>query len=63
MHCRQFSNNDWKMVEDRMEKTFSSWADKHMSVWGEGEISANQLCPNKPNNACAHIFQSAEGSA
>jgi hypothetical protein len=30
---------------------------------GRGEISANQLCPNKPNNACAHIFQSAEGSA
>ena len=35
MHFRKLSNNDWKLIEQRIEKKFSSWKAKHMSVGGD----------------------------
>jgi hypothetical protein len=34
MHCRKLSNNDWKIVEQRIEKKLSIWKGKHLSVGG-----------------------------
>jgi hypothetical protein len=32
MHHKKLSNNDWKIIEQRIEKKFSSWKGKHLSV-------------------------------
>jgi hypothetical protein len=32
MHFRKLSNNEWKMIEQRIEKKISSWKDKYFSV-------------------------------
>jgi hypothetical protein len=34
MHHRKLSNSNWKMIEQRTEKKFSSWKGKHLSVRG-----------------------------
>src|SRR5512141_1681720 len=34
MHFRKLSNKDWKLIEERIEKKFSSWKGKHLSVGG-----------------------------
>ena len=34
MHFRKLSNNDWKVIEQRIERKLSSWKGKHMSVGG-----------------------------
>ena len=34
MHVRKLCNNDWKVIEQRIEKKLSSWKGKHMSVGG-----------------------------
>jgi hypothetical protein len=32
MHHRKLSNNDWKIIEQWIEKILSSWKGKHLSV-------------------------------
>ena len=34
MHFRKLSNNDWKIIEDRIEKRMSGWKGKLLSVGG-----------------------------
>jgi hypothetical protein len=34
MHHKRLSNNDWKIIEERIEKKLSSWKGKHLSVGG-----------------------------
>jgi hypothetical protein len=34
MHHKKLSNNDWKIIEQRIEKKLSSWKGKHLSVGG-----------------------------
>jgi hypothetical protein len=34
MHFRKLSNNEWKMIEQRIEKKLSSWKGKYLSVGG-----------------------------
>ena len=34
MHFRKLSNNDWKIIEDRIEKRLSGWKGKLLSVGG-----------------------------
>jgi hypothetical protein len=34
MHFRKLSNNDWKMIEQIIEKKLSSWKGKYLSVGG-----------------------------
>jgi hypothetical protein len=34
MHFRKLCNNDWKVIDQRIEKKLSSWKGKHMSVGG-----------------------------
>jgi hypothetical protein len=34
MHHRKLSNNDWKIIEQWIEKILSSWKGKHLSVEG-----------------------------
>jgi hypothetical protein len=34
MHVRKLSDEDWKMVEERIEKRLSSWKGKYLSVGG-----------------------------
>ncbi len=34
MHFRKLSNNDWMVIEQRIERKLSSWKGKHMSVGG-----------------------------
>jgi hypothetical protein len=34
MHYKKLSNKDWKKVEERIEKTLSSWKGKYLSVGG-----------------------------
>jgi hypothetical protein len=34
MHHRKLSNNDWKIIEQQIEKKLSSWKYKHLSVGG-----------------------------
>jgi hypothetical protein len=35
IHYRKLSNVDWKQVEERFEKKFSSWKGKHLSTGGQ----------------------------
>jgi hypothetical protein len=32
MHYRKLNNNDWKMIEERIEKKLSSWEGKYLSI-------------------------------
>jgi hypothetical protein len=34
MHYRMLYNNDWKMIEERIEKKLSSWKGKYLSMGG-----------------------------
>jgi hypothetical protein len=34
MYHKELSNNDWKIIEQRIEKKLSSWKGKHLSVGG-----------------------------
>jgi hypothetical protein len=34
MHHKKLSNNDWKLIEQRIKKKLSSWKGKHLSVGG-----------------------------
>jgi hypothetical protein len=34
MHYRKLNNNDWKMIEERIEKKLNSWKEKYLSVGG-----------------------------
>lgn len=34
MHYRKLSNNDWKVIESKIERKLSSWKGKLMSVGG-----------------------------
>jgi hypothetical protein len=34
MHYRELNNNDWKLIEERIEKKLSCWKGKHLSYWG-----------------------------
>jgi hypothetical protein len=34
MHYRKLSNNEWKIIEQWIEKKLSSWKGKHLSVGG-----------------------------
>jgi hypothetical protein len=34
MHYRKFSNKDWTVLEERIEKRLSSWKGKYLSVGG-----------------------------
>jgi hypothetical protein len=34
MHYKKISNNDWKMIEQRIEKKLSSWKGKLLSIGG-----------------------------
>ena len=34
MHFQKLSNNDWKVIEDKIEKKLSSWKGKLLSVGG-----------------------------
>jgi uncharacterized protein YpuA (DUF1002 family) len=34
MYHKKLSNNDWKIIEQRIEKKLSSWKGKHLSVGG-----------------------------
>ena len=34
MHYRKLNNNDWKLIEDRIEKRFSGWKGKLLSSGG-----------------------------
>jgi hypothetical protein len=34
MHHKKLSNNDWKIIDQRIKKKLSSWKGKHLSVGG-----------------------------
>jgi hypothetical protein len=34
MHHKKLSNNDWKIIEQIIEKKLSSWKRKHLSIGG-----------------------------
>jgi hypothetical protein len=34
MHHKKLSNNDWKIIEQRIKKKLSSWKGKHLSIGG-----------------------------
>jgi hypothetical protein len=43
MHHRKLSNNEWKIIEQRIEKKLSSWKDKHLSIGGRLVLINNIL--------------------
>jgi hypothetical protein len=34
MHCKRLSNNDWEIVEQKIEKKLISWKGRHLSIGG-----------------------------
>jgi hypothetical protein len=47
MYYRKLSNNDWKMIEERIEKKLSSWKGKCLSL-GDGLVLINSVLSSLP---------------